>query len=83
MQLSAKNFGLAGGILWGFAMLAMTLINIWTGYGTDLLQLTASIYPGYEMSYLGSVIGFFYGFVDGFIGLFLLIWIYNKLQKAT
>ena len=83
MQLSAKNFGLAAGILWSLSMLIMTLINLWTGYGTQFLDLMVSIYPGDAISYVGSLIGLVYGFFDGFIGGFLLNWIYNKLQGAS
>lgn len=79
-MLNAKNFGLAAGIFWGLSMFVMTLINIYTGYAGQWLSLMADIYPGYEISFLGSVIGLAYGFVDGFVGLFIFAWIYNKLN---
>ncbi len=81
MTLSAKSFGLAAGILWGFSMLVMTLISVATGYATEFLNVIASIYPGYSISLFGSIIGLVYGFIDGFIGLFIFVWLYNWLEK--
>ncbi|MBT4540009.1 bacteriophage holin [Candidatus Woesearchaeota archaeon] len=80
MTLNAKSLGLAGGILWGVGLLILTLISVWTGYGAAFLNGVASIYPGYSIGYLGAVIGLVYGFVDAFIGLFVLAWLYNKLE---
>ncbi len=81
MALNAKNLGLAGGIMGAAIMLIMTLIATPTGYGTTFLNICASIYPGYTISYLGAIIGAIYGFLDGFIGLFVLGWLYNWLSK--
>ena len=81
MNINAKNFGLAAGILWGLVMLILTLISVSSGYATNFLNIIAGIYPGYEITYAGSLIGFAYGFVDAFVGGYLLIWLYNKLEK--
>jgi hypothetical protein len=81
MTLNPKNFGLAGGILWGLCMLVITLISVETGYAAGFLNMMASIYPGYSISLLGSVIGLVYGFIDGFIGLYIFAWLYNWLEK--
>jgi hypothetical protein len=53
---------------------------MYTGYSTEFLNLIASIYPGYSISWSGSIVGLAYGFADGFVGLFLLAWLYNKLE---
>jgi hypothetical protein len=79
-MLSAKRLGIAGGILWGVMMFVMTLANIWFGYGTMWLALMADIYPGYEVTYIGSIVGLVYGFLDGFVGLFIIGWLYNKIS---
>ena len=81
MPLNAKAFGLAAGIFWGLILLVLTLISVNTGYASELLNLVASIYPGYNVSYMGSVIGLVYGFVDGLIGCYVFAWLYNKLEK--
>ncbi|MBT4825062.1 bacteriophage holin [Candidatus Woesearchaeota archaeon] len=80
MALNAKSLGLAGGILWGVGLLILTLVSVWTGYGTAMLNGIASIYPGYSIGYLGAVVGLIYGFVDAFIGLYVFGWLYNKLE---
>jgi len=81
MKLNVKGLAMAGGVLWGLCVFVITLIAINNGYGTEFLGLVASIYPGYEISAAGSVIGLIYGFVDGFIGLYIFGWLYNKFSK--
>jgi hypothetical protein len=78
-MLSPTRLGLAGGILWGISLFLMTLLSIWTQYGSQFLSLVADIYPGYSTTPAGSIIGLFWGFLDGFLGLFILAWLYNKL----
>lgn len=80
-MLNAKNFGLAGGILWGAAMLLLTWLALLTGYAMGLLEAISSLYPGYSITWLGGIIGAVYGFVDAGIGFFVFAWIYNKLEK--
>ena len=84
MRLNAKNLGLAGGILWGVVLSAVTLVSVPTGYAGEFLGLVGSIYPGYSVSWLGALVGLVYGFIDGFICLFVLALLYNWLQgKGT
>lgn len=80
-MLNPKNLGLAAGILWGVAMFVLTIISMYTGYAGEWLVLTESFYPGYTISWAGSIIGLIYGFLDGFIGLFIFGWLYNKLNS--
>ena len=58
MKLSIKKFALSCSILWGLAILVVSLSNlIWPSYGVVFLTVVASIYPGYEpMSGIGSII---------------------------
>ncbi len=79
--LDPIKFGLAGGILGGLIVFIMTLISAANGYGRIFLALCVDIYPGYTITYLGSLLGLVYGFIDGFVGLFVLIWLYNWLCK--
>ena len=79
-------FGLAGGLVWGLSLALTTLISLYTGYAAKFLELIADIYPGYEVSLLGALIAFGYGLLDMFVFLFLIIWIYKRLdpkQHAT
>jgi len=80
-MLNAKNLGLAGGILWGLCMFICTWLAVSTGYALAFMNSLMSLYPGYTVTALGSVIGLVYGFIDGFVGLWLLAWLYNKLEK--
>ncbi len=78
-MLNAKNLGLAGGLLWAFSLLILTVICMFTGYAEGFLGVFEALYPGYNISPVGAIIGLAYGFADAFVGLFLLAWIYNKL----
>lgn len=79
MHLEAKRLGLTGGILWGLMMFIMTLLTASTGYGSDFLGVMASLYPGYNLTVSGSVVGLVYGFIDGFACLWLFASVYNWL----
>ncbi len=79
-MINAKNLGLAGGILWALSLFAFTYINMFFGYGSMWTALIADVYKGYEVSFLGSILGLIWGFLDAFVGLYLLAWIYNKLN---
>jgi len=81
MTLNGKNLGLAGGILWGGSMLALTLVSVGTGYGSAFLGSIAALYPGYSVSLLGSLVGLVYGFLDAFVGLYLFALLYNWLES--
>jgi len=79
MKIKPLALGLSLGIVWGFALFVTTWLCYFTGYGKLLLEaLAASIYPGYSISPLGSVLGFVYGFIDLTIAGTLVGWIYNK-----
>ncbi len=80
MSLNAKAFGLTAGIIWGLALLLTTMISISTGYATMFLNIFVSIYPGYSISPLGSIIGLIYGFLDACIGFYIFARIYNRLD---
>jgi hypothetical protein len=82
-MLNAKKLGAAAGIIWGLCMFVCTLIAMHTGYAKAFLLLMKSIYPGYTISFTGSLLGFLYGFADAFIGFFLLAWLYNKFGGSS
>ena len=79
MKIKPLLLGLSLGIVWGFALFITTWLCYFTGYGKLFLDVLAgSIYPGYSISPLGSVLGFVYGFIDLTIAGALVGWIYNK-----
>ena len=83
MKLDPKAFGMASGVLWGGAMLLMTVLAAANGYASDFLLMMSGIYPWwYSLTYFGAVVGAIYGFVDGFVGGWLFAWLYNKFLKG-
>jgi hypothetical protein len=76
MRLGVKQFSLAAGLVWGVAILLVTLVAAARGIGNQLSHLSA-IFPGYEVSYVGSAIGLVYGFVSGAIAGFVFVEMYN------
>jgi hypothetical protein len=86
MQLSVKGLGLAFGVLWGACILLLGLGNLmWPGYGRAVLDLAASIYPGFhpDGGFAAVLVGTGYGLVDGFIGGAVFAWLYNRSLPAT
>ncbi len=84
MKFNLKAIALAGGLLWSSAILLVATANlIWPEYGRAFLDVTASIYPGYQPGTgAGSVItGGLYGLVDGAIAGALFGWLYNLLSS--
>ena len=81
MKLDIKALGITAALFWGGSILVIALVNMmWSGYGQAVLDLVASIYPGYDgTASIGQVlIGTGYGLVDGFIGGAIFAWVYNQ-----
>jgi hypothetical protein len=67
-------------VLWGGSILVVGLANaIWPTYGQAVLQLSASVYPGYAGTPgVGqTIIGALYGILDGAIAGAIFAWLYN------
>lgn len=80
MKLKPLYLGLAIGIVWGGSLFLTTWLSYFTGYGELFLRTMAdSIYPGYSISPLGSLLGLIYGLIDGVVSGYLVGFIYNKL----
>ena len=80
MKLKPLAFAIAAGLVWGGALLMVSVAHaIWPPYGGAFLDLAASIYPGLSAQGGGAtiVVGTLYGLVDGGIAGFLLAWLYN------
>jgi hypothetical protein len=76
------SLGISGGLIWGISLFVMTWVSMWTGYAGAFLGIIESIYPGYEVSGIGSWIGLGYGFVDAFIFFWLLAAIHNCIKRC-
>jgi hypothetical protein len=72
--------------MWGMlCMFGVGLGNMmWSGYGQALLDLAASIYPGYDAApSIGQVLlATLYGLADGAICGALFAWLYNRFAAA-
>lgn len=77
MRMNAKALGFAAGILWGASVCFATIWILVVGSGGETLAKLGVFYIGYDVSWVGAVIGLAYGLVDGFIGGFLLALLYN------
>ena len=77
MKLNVKAFAIACGILWGAGLFCITWWIILFDGATGDTTIIGSVYRGYSVSPLGSVIGLAWGLVDGIIGGAVFAWVYN------
>lgn len=82
--LNAKLLGIVLGLFMGTGLFLATNFLVLKG-GQNVgahLSLLAVFFPGYRVTFLGSIIGFCYAFALGFIGGVTLGAVYNKLAKT-
>jgi hypothetical protein len=79
MRIHTKALALSSGVVCGGAVFIMTLLGTFFDYGLDFLVVLRSVYPGYSISIIGSIIGLLYGFLDGVIWFGLIGWFYNRI----
>jgi NhaP-type Na+/H+ or K+/H+ antiporter len=73
---------LAVGLVWGVIILGVSLLVTIKGAGGEHLSRLGLLYPGYRVTYWGSVIGFVWSVIYGFLAGALLAWVYNRLLRA-
>jgi hypothetical protein len=85
VRINARAWGVAMGLLLGLGLFLATVILLIRG-GPNMgqhLQLISVFFPGYSVSWLGSVVGFIYAFVVGY-GLGRVIGVvYNRLSTPS
>lgn len=84
VRLNAKLLGIVLGFLLGAVLFLMTNFLVLKG-GPQVgphLSLLNQFFPGYRVTFLGSIIGFCYGFVVGFVIGIVLGAVYNKVARA-
>ena len=84
VRLNAKLMGIVLGLLLGIGLFLATIFLVIKG-GPNVgvhLNLLGQFFPGYEVTFLGSLIGFAYGFVVGFLIGAVLGTVYNKVARV-
>lgn len=82
--LNEKLLGIVLGILFGTGLFLITNFLVLKG-GRHVgahLGLLANFFPGYRVTFFGSIIGFCYMFILGLIVGVVLGAVYNKIAKA-
>jgi hypothetical protein len=75
---------LAGGSIWGAAVLCVGLLNVLDhGYGTAFLQMLSSVYPWFHASgtIISVIVGTLWGVLDGALTGFVFAWLYNQTAR--
>jgi hypothetical protein len=81
LRLNARAWGISVGLLTGGGLFLATAFLVLKG-GPSVgqhLQLLSAFFPGYRVTWVGSVIGFIYGFVLGYALGRLIGAVYNRL----
>jgi hypothetical protein len=84
-RASEQGWGIAMGLLLGLGLLLATAVLVAKG-GPQVgshLQLLSNYFPGYQVTWVGSGIGFVYGFVFGYGMGRTIATIYNRLLPPT
>lgn len=81
VRINAVLTGIILGLLLGIGLfIATNWLLIRGGPNVGLhLSLLNQYFPGYSVTFVGSLIGFFWAFLTGFIGGYLVGAIYNRL----
>src|SRR2546423_455169 len=81
LRLNVRAWGISFGLLLGLGLFIATNVLVLKG-GVDVgahLVLLSNFFPGYHVSFLGSVIGFIYAFVLGYGFGRVVGAVYNRL----
>lgn len=80
-HLNVRGLATAGAILGGACLFLTALLASLGVIGPELVELAATIYPGYAVGFGGAIVGLLYGAVEGAIWGALAAWLYNKFVK--
>ena len=79
MRLNATVNGIVFGLIFGLVIFIATIWLVLKGGNVvgPNLSLLGQFFVGYEVTFLGSLIGFVYAFITGFIVGYFLAAVYN------
>jgi len=81
LRLNGRAWGIAAGLLFGGGLFLATNLLVLKG-GQQVgrhLSLLAVFFPGYSVTFVGSIVGFIYAFVLGYAIGRLVGGVYNRL----
>jgi len=82
-RLNARAWGMSVGLVFGFGLLLATNILVLKG-GPNVgahLRLLSNYFPGYRVTFAGSLVGFVYAFVLGYALGRLIAAVYDRLVQ--
>ena len=84
-RLNERAWAIAIGLLLGGGLFLATLVLVLRGgpMTGQHLELLSVYFPGYRVTFVGSVIGFVYAFVIGYALGRLVGFVYNRLAGVT
>ncbi len=81
LKIHPTALGVSLGVLEGLPISLATIILVRQGEtGATFLS---KLFPFYDLSWRGALIGLVAGFIDGFIGGLIMAWIYNALVERS
>ncbi|HAG62301.1 MAG: hypothetical protein CMF55_01985 [Legionellales bacterium] len=79
-RLKPVALGLAIAVLSALSLLFVVFTALCFGVGFPWLGIIASIYVGFNLSFIGIIIGLVWAIIDGFIAGIVLAWLYNAFS---
>lgn len=83
VRLNAAFLGVVAGLIFGLGLFIATNWLVLKGgpHPGAHLRLISQYFPGYSVTFIGSLVGFIYAFFVGFIGGSIVGVVYNKLAR--
>jgi hypothetical protein len=83
VKLNVKAFAIACALIWGLGLFALTWwVILFDGQSTEP-NLISSVYRGYSLTTVGSLIGLAWALPDALIGGAVFAWLYNTLAGRS
>ncbi len=83
MTLNVAAFALTCAILWAVSLLVLAWWLVLLAGADATVGLLGRMYPGYDATPVGSLIGLVWGVVDGLVCGLIFAWLYNALAGRT
>ena len=83
MKLNVKAFSVTCALIWGLGLFALTWWIMAFEGATHEVTLIGRLYRGYNISPIGSIIGFVWAFLDALVGGAIFAWLYNSISKQS